>query len=94
MGSPILLQNAFGGSFTNLWYCYCKDSVLRKWIGAVGIAAGVVTMASGVVMAYVGFSSARDLVADLSTFIFYPWLVILGIFMWRKTDILPQVKRI
>jgi hypothetical protein len=62
-----------------------KSTVLRKWIGAVGIAAGVVTIASGVVMAYVGFSSARDLVADLSTFIFYPWLVILGIFLWRKT---------
>ena len=62
-----------------------KSVVLRKWIGAVGIAAGVVTIASGVVMAYVGFSSARDLVADLSTFFFYPWLVILGIFMWRKT---------
>jgi hypothetical protein len=62
-----------------------KSVVLRKWIGAVGIAAGVVTMASGVVMAYVGFSSARDLVADLSTVIFYPWLIILGIFMWRKT---------
>jgi hypothetical protein len=62
-----------------------KSTVLRKWIGAVGIAAGVVTIASGVVMAYVGFSSARDLVADISTFIFYPWLAILGIFMWRKT---------
>ena len=64
-----------------------KSTVLKKWIGAVGIAAGVVTIASGVVMAYVGFSSARDLVADLSTFIFYPWLVILGIFMWRKTRV-------
>ena len=62
-----------------------KSALLSRWIGAVGIAAGVVTIASGVVMAYVGFSSARDLVADLSTFIFYPWLVILGIFMWRKT---------
>ena len=62
-----------------------KSVVLSRWIGAVGIAAGVVTIASGVVMAYVGFSSARDLVADLSTLIFYPWLAILGIFMWRKT---------
>jgi hypothetical protein len=62
-----------------------KSVVLSRWIGAVGIAAGVVGIAAGVVVAYVGFSSARDLVADLSTFIFYPWLVILGIFMWRKT---------
>ncbi len=57
-----------------------------RWIGAVGIAAGVV-------VAYVGFSSARDLVADLSTFIFYPWLVILGVFMWRKTRVKKVVAR-
>ncbi|MDQ3909584.1 MAG: DUF4386 domain-containing protein [Thermoproteota archaeon] len=62
-----------------------KSALLPRWIGAVGIAAGVVSIAAGVVTAYVGFSSARDLVADLSTVIFYPWLVILGIFMWRKT---------
>ena len=55
-----------------------KSAFLARWIGAVGIAAGVV-------VAYVGFSSVRDPVTDLSTFIFYPWLVILGIFMWRKT---------
>ena len=62
-----------------------KSAFLARWIGAVGIAAGVVGIAAGVVVAYVGFSSVRDPVTDLSTFIFYPWLVILGIFMWRKT---------
>jgi hypothetical protein len=70
-----------------------KSVVLSRWIGAVGIAAGVVTIAAGVVVAYVGFSSARDLVADLSTFIFYPWLVILGVFMWRKTRVKKMVAR-
>ena len=50
-----------------------KSAVLGRWIGAVGIAAGAVGIAAGVVVAYVGFSSARDLVADLSTLIFYPW---------------------
>jgi hypothetical protein len=62
-----------------------KSTLLARWIGPVGIAAGVVSIAAGVVTAYVGFSSVRDPVADLSTLIFYPWLVILGIFMWRKT---------
>jgi hypothetical protein len=66
-------------------FAIVKSLVLSRWIGAVGIAAGVVGITAGVVVAYVGFSSARDLVADLSTLIFYPWLVILGIFMWRKT---------
>jgi hypothetical protein len=70
-----------------------KSIVLSRWIGAVGIAAGVLSIAAGVVTAYVGFSSARDLVADLSTAIFYPWLVILGIFMWRKTRVKKMVTR-
>jgi Domain of unknown function (DUF4386) len=70
-----------------------KSALLARWIGAVGIAAGVASIAAGVVTAYVGFSSARDPVADLSTAIFYPWLVILGIFMWRKTRVKKMVAR-
>jgi hypothetical protein len=70
-----------------------KSAVLSRWVGAVGIAAGVVTIAAGVVVAYVGFSSVRDPVADLSTFILYPWIVILGIFMWRKTRVKKMLTR-
>jgi hypothetical protein len=62
-----------------------KSALLARWIGAVGIAAGVVTIAAGVVVAYVGFSSVRDPVVNVSTFTLYPWIIILGIFMWRKT---------
>jgi hypothetical protein len=62
-----------------------KSAILSRWIGAVGIAAGVAGIAAGVVTAYVGFSSVRDPVADLSTLLLYPWIIILGIFMWRKT---------
>ena len=70
-----------------------KSAVLARWIGAVGIAAGVVTIAAGVVVAYVGFSSVRNPVIDLSTFILYPWIVILGIFMWRKTRAKKMISR-
>jgi hypothetical protein len=70
-----------------------KSSVLSSWIGAVGIAAGVVGIAAGVVVAYVGFSSVRDPVADLSTLILYHWIVILGIFMWRKTRVKKLINR-
>jgi hypothetical protein len=62
-----------------------KSALLSRWIGAVGIAAGVAGIAAGVVTAYVGFSSVRDPVADLSTLLLYPWIIILGIFMWRKS---------
>lgn len=46
-----------------------KSTLLSKWIGAVRIAVDVVTLAAGVVVAYVGFSSVRDPVADLSILI-------------------------
>jgi hypothetical protein len=69
------------------------SNLLSKWIGAVGIAAGVVTIAAGVVVAYVGFSSVRDPVVNVSTFTLYPWIVILGIFMWRKTMVKKMVTR-
>lgn len=62
-----------------------KSAILSRWIGAVGIVAGATGITAGVVTAYVGFSSVRDPVADLSTLLLYPWIVILGIFMWRKT---------
>ena len=33
-----------------------KSAVLSRWIGAVGIAVGAVSIAPGVVTAYIGFS--------------------------------------
>lgn len=70
-----------------------KSALLSRWIGAVGIVAGVVTIAAGVVVAYVGFSSIRDPVVNASNFTLYPWIVILGIFMWRKTRVKKMVTR-
>jgi hypothetical protein len=61
-----------------------KSTLLARWIGAVGIAAGVVTIAAGVVVAYVGFSSVRDPVVSASTFTLYPWVLILGILFIKK----------
>ena len=67
-----------------------KSALLSRWIGAVGIAVGAVGIATGVVTAYVGFS---ELMADLSILTLYPWIVILGIFMWRKTRSKKMISR-
>jgi len=61
-----------------------KSVILRRWIGAVGIFAGAVTVIAGVGVAYVGFAPL-PIVGDVSTFISFAWIAILGIFMWRKT---------
>ena len=62
-----------------------KSGIFRKWIGALGIASGALAIATGVIVAYVLFSSVRDPVADTETGITFAWLIVLGIFMWRKS---------
>ena len=59
-----------------------KSALLSRWIGAVGIAVGAVSIAAGVVTAYIGFSEP---VSNIWAVTLYLWIIILGIFMWRKT---------
>jgi hypothetical protein len=61
-----------------------KSALLSRWIGAVGIIAGAATVIAGIGVAYVGFAPL-PIVGDVSTFISFAWIAILGIFMWRKT---------
>jgi hypothetical protein len=63
-----------------------KSALLARWIGAVGIFAGAVTIIAGVSVAYVGFASL-SIVGDVSTVISFAWIAILGIFMWRKMKV-------
>jgi hypothetical protein len=60
--------------------------IVGKWIGAIGIFTGVLTIAAGVEVAYVGFASyvGLGLGANLHTYVVF-WIAILGAFMWRKT---------
>jgi hypothetical protein len=67
-----------------------KSAILSRWMGAAGIAAGVAGIATGVITAYLGFS---ELVAGLWALTLYPWIVILGIFMWRKTRAKKMISR-
>jgi hypothetical protein len=59
------------------------SALLAKWIGGVGIFAGAVTVIDGVGVAYVGFAPCPLWEMSLHSFSF-AWIVILGIFMWRK----------
>jgi hypothetical protein len=63
-----------------------KSALLSRWIGAVGIFAGSATVIAGLGVAYVGFAPL-PIVGDVSTFISFAWIAILGIFMWRKARV-------
>ena len=67
-----------------------KSAILSRWIGAVGITAGVAGIAAGVVTAYIGFSEP---VSDIWAVTLYLWIVILGIFMWGKTRAKKLISR-
>jgi hypothetical protein len=69
-----------------------KSALLSRWIGAVGIFAGAVTVIAGLGVAYVGFAPL-PIVGDASTVISFAWIVILGIFMWRKTRAKKMISR-
>jgi hypothetical protein len=58
--------------------------IVGRWIGAVGIFAGVLTVAAGIEVAYVGFASVNTGLGLYSKIIYYMWIGILGAFMWRK----------
>ncbi len=61
------------------------SGILHRWIGALGVFAGVATIILGVRVAYVGFATVGSIEDTISTWTYLAWIVILGIFMWRKT---------
>lgn len=69
-----------------------KSALLSRWIGGVGIFAGVATVIAGVSVAYVGFAPL-PIVGDMATITTFAWVVILGIFMWRKTMVKKLISR-
>jgi hypothetical protein len=64
-----------------------KSGLLSRWIGAVGISVGAVSIAAGVITSYIGFSEP---VSNIWAVTLYLWIIILGIFMWRK----PREKKL
>ncbi|MDQ3888140.1 MAG: hypothetical protein M3251_02590 [Thermoproteota archaeon] len=80
-----VVQIIFGVAIT-------KSALLSRWIGGVGIFAGAATVIAGVGVAYVGFAPL-PIVGDVSTFISFAWVAILGIFMWRKTRVKKIISR-
>jgi hypothetical protein len=77
-----VLQGSVGIIFS---VAIVASATLSRWIGALGVFAGVATIILGVRVAYVGFATVGSIEDTVSTWAYLAWVVILGIFMWRKT---------
>src|SRR5919107_2559138 len=73
-----ILQGSVGVIFS---VTILASGILRRWIGALGVFAGVATIILGVRVAYVGFATVGSIEDTVSTWTYLAWIVILGIFM-------------
>jgi hypothetical protein len=82
-----ILQGAVGIIFG---VAIAVSATLSRWIGALGIIAGVATVVLGVSVAYTGFGVLHSIEDTISTWTYVPWIIILGIAMWRKTTTMAK----
>jgi hypothetical protein len=63
-----------------------KTMLLSRWIGGAGVIVGAISIIVGVEVAYVGFGYSNFVgLRGISMIIYFIWIAIVGIFMWRKT---------
>jgi hypothetical protein len=60
-----------------------------RWVGGIGIFAGILTMIVGMLVAYTGFAFSRSDLAMAFDVTYYVWVVIMGIYMWKRTTTKP-----
>jgi hypothetical protein len=61
-----------------------KSGVIPRWVGTIGIVAGIVTMIIGLFVAYIGFASSLASLTLASIVIYFAWIIIMGIYMWKR----------
>lgn len=61
------------------------DRQFPRWLGAIAILAGTLNSMGGIVYAYSGFSNLGMLLTMPGSILFMVWLIVLGIWEWRKS---------
>jgi Domain of unknown function (DUF4386) len=74
----------FGLAVTLLGAAMAASTAYPKWLGALGVAAGLGTLAGGLAMAFTGFSALAMTVGMPANLAVVGWVVATGAMMWRK----------
>ena len=84
VGLASLFALVSGIAFSAYGLAIAWSDTYPKWLGWIGIAAGMGTAVSGPVMAYTGFSALAMNISMPSGFLLIVWLIVLGLLMWRR----------
>ncbi len=60
------------------------DRRLQRWVGLLGVAGGIATAASGVVISCTGFSGAAMAINMPAVAVLMAWMIALGILGWKR----------
>src|SRR5437867_3882602 len=66
------------------------DHTYPQWLGGLAVGGGLPVAAAGVVMAHTGFSGLAMAINMPASFLLLVWMFIVGVFMWRRSGVLPQ----
>jgi hypothetical protein len=75
---------SFGLTATLYGVALIGARIYPMWFAALAMASGVPTIASGVVMAYSGFSGLSMAINMSASAILLVWMLTLGVLMWRQ----------
>jgi hypothetical protein len=87
VGLASMLSLSFGLTATLYGVALIGARTYPKWFAALAMVAGTPTIASGVLMAYSGFSGFSMAINMPASAILLVWMLTLGILMWRQDGV-------
>jgi hypothetical protein len=84
IGFAGLSSLVFGATAILFGAALLNSRVFSPWLGWLGIAAGLGIAATGLAIAYTGFSDVEMLILMPASFLLLAWMVGLGVMMWRQ----------
>jgi hypothetical protein len=84
IGFASLSSLVFGATATLYGAAVVTTRAFPAWLGWLGIAAGLGIAATGVAIAYTGFSELEMLILMPASFLLLAWMAGLGVMMWRR----------
>lgn len=83
IGLASLLSILFGLTISAFGMSMLLSRRFPAWLGWLGLAGGLLTVAAGMAMAYTGFSALAMTLSMPANAVLLLWAIAVGAFMWR-----------